>query len=68
MTGEALLRQLRSDALARSIPVVIVSGDTSSATIERLITLGALCYLTKPFTAPQLRELVATLGRQAEIR
>jgi len=66
MSGEALLRQLRSDARTRSIPAVIVSGDTSPATIERLITLGAVAYLTKPFTATQLREVVATASRPAE--
>jgi CheY-like chemotaxis protein len=61
MSGEALLRQLREDSRTRSIPVVIVSGDTEPGTIERLTGLGAADYLTKPFTAAQLRELVSRI-------
>jgi CheY-like chemotaxis protein len=62
MSGEALLRQLREDSRTRSIPVVIVSGDTEPETIERLTDLGAAGYLTKPFTAAQLRELVSRIA------
>lgn len=58
MSGEALLLRLRSDARTRSIPAVIVSGDTAPSTVERLGKLGAAAYLTKPFTASQLRELL----------
>jgi len=65
MSGEALLQQLRADARTRSIPAVIVSGDTSPDTIERLIGLGAAAYLIKPFTSAQLRELIAATGRPA---
>jgi DNA-binding response OmpR family regulator len=68
ISGEVLLHQLRSDARTRSLPVVIVSGDTSPATIGRLIGLGAAGYLTKPFTAAQLKELVAAVGRPAAAR
>ena len=62
MSGEALLGQLRADARTRPIPAVIVSGDIAPATIERLTDLGAAAYLTKPFTASQLREVVNTAG------
>jgi signal transduction histidine kinase len=58
MSGETLLRQFRADPRTRSIPAAIVSGDAEPATIQRLTDLGAIAYLTKPFTAPQLRELV----------
>jgi len=62
MSGEALLRQLREDSRTRSMPVVIVSGDTEPETIERLTDLGAAGYLAKPFTAAQLRELVSRIA------
>ena len=65
MSGEALLRQLQADARTRSIPAVIVSGDTAPATIERLTSLGAFAYLTKPFTSSQLHELLNAVGRSA---
>jgi signal transduction histidine kinase/DNA-binding response OmpR family regulator len=62
MSGEALLRQLRADSRTRSIPVVIVSGDTAPGTIGRLADLGVAGYLTKPFAAAQLSELVSSIA------
>jgi signal transduction histidine kinase len=57
MSGETLLRQLRADPRTQSTPAAIVSGEAEPATIKRLTDLGAIAYLTKPFTAAQLREL-----------
>jgi CheY-like chemotaxis protein len=68
MSGEALLRQLRADARTRGIPAVILSGDASPAMIERLISLGAVAYLAKPFTSSQLREVVSAFSRQGLAR
>jgi CheY-like chemotaxis protein len=62
MSGETLLRQLRADARTRSIPAVIVSGDTAPGTVERLTGLGVAGYLAKPFTAAQLSELVSSIA------
>jgi signal transduction histidine kinase/CheY-like chemotaxis protein len=61
MPGEDLLRRLHSDAQTRDIPVVVLSGDTTPETMTRLLTHGATEYLAKPFTASQLRGLVAEL-------
>lgn len=61
MSGETLLRQLRADPRTRSTPAAIVSGDAEPATIQQLTDLGAIAYLTKPFTAAQLRELVSRI-------
>lgn len=69
MSGETLLGQLRADPRTRSIPIAIVSGDAEPATIQRLTDLGALAYLTKPFTAADLRALVSRIpsrGRPLE--
>jgi CheY-like chemotaxis protein len=66
MTGDVLLRRLRADSATRSIPAVVVSGDTDPATIERLITLGAVDYLTKPFDAARLRGTLAAVLHAAE--
>jgi signal transduction histidine kinase/DNA-binding response OmpR family regulator len=61
MPGEELLRRLHTDAETRDIPVVVLSGDTTPETMTRLLTHGATEYLAKPFTASQLRGLVADL-------
>jgi CheY-like chemotaxis protein len=62
MSGEALLRQLRAEPRTRRIPAVVVSGDAAPGVAERLLSLGAVAYLTKPFTAAQIRELLRTVG------
>jgi CheY-like chemotaxis protein len=62
ISGETLLRQFRADPRTQSIPAVIVSGDAEPATIERLTTLGAIAYVTKPFTAVQIRDLVSQVS------
>jgi signal transduction histidine kinase/DNA-binding response OmpR family regulator len=61
MTGEDLLRRLRTDERTRDVPIVVLSGDTTPETMTRLVTHGATEYLPKPFTAGQLRGLVDDL-------
>jgi PAS domain S-box-containing protein len=59
--GEDVLRQLRSDARTKAIPVVVLSADATPAQRDRLMALGACSYVTKPI------EIDAFLGamRQA---
>ena len=63
MDGEELLRNLATDDLLRSIPVIVISTDATEGRIERLLSLGARGYVTKPFAPEDLRqELDRTLG------
>ena len=63
MNGEDFLRHLESDDLFRSVPVVVVSTDATSSRRQRMLTLGARGYVTKPFTPEALRtELDGALG------
>ncbi|HUA63661.1 MAG TPA: response regulator [Verrucomicrobiae bacterium] len=63
MDGEELLRRLSGDELLRSIPAIVISTDATSTRIDRLTTLGAKGYITKPFLPEQLREVLErTLG------
>ena len=48
MIGDSVLERLRADPLTERIPVVMVSADGTSAQVERLRSLGAQDYLTKP--------------------
>lgn len=47
--GSEVLQRLQQDAATQSIPVVVISADATSAQIERLLTMGARNYITKPF-------------------
>ena len=61
--GEEFLRRLAGDEVLRSIPVIVISTDATRNRIERLLSLGARGYITKPFLPEALRaELEATLG------
>jgi PAS domain S-box-containing protein len=48
ISGEEVLRRLRTDPRTASIPVVIISADATLSAIERLEAAGANAYLTKP--------------------
>jgi two-component system, chemotaxis family, chemotaxis protein CheY len=61
--GEEFLRRLAADDLLRSIPTIVISTDATRNRIDRLLTLGARGYVTKPFLPETLRaELERTLG------
>jgi len=63
MDGEELLRRLAADEVLRSVPTIVISTDATSSRIERLLSLGARGYVTKPFAPEDLRaELERTLG------
>lgn len=58
MNGEELMRQLESNELLRNIPVIVVSTDSSSGRIARMMALGARGYISKPFLPQALRDEV----------
>ena len=58
MNGEELVRRMESDDLLRTVPVIVVSTDSSQARIRQLLALGAKGYVTKPFLPEVLRDEV----------
>jgi two-component system, chemotaxis family, chemotaxis protein CheY len=63
MDGEEFLRRLEADELLRALPVVVISTDATVNRIQRMLSLGARGYVTKPFSPESLRtELERTLG------
>jgi two-component system sensor histidine kinase RpfC len=65
MNGLDLAKQLR-DRWGATLPIIILSGDTSSKVLETLSTVGATYFFAKPVNAKrlleQLRELLASNG------
>ncbi len=59
MSGIEFVKTLRSLNLSKRIPVVMVTTEGSEAKVTEAKESGADGYLTKPFTADQLRD---TLG------
>ena len=58
MTGEQVLRDLLSGAETHDLRVVALSADATDQQVERIRTMGASGYLTKPFDIRDLLELV----------
>jgi len=56
MSGIEFVKTLRSLNLAKRIPVVMVTTEGSAAKVSEAKNSGADGYLTKPFTADQLRD------------
>ena len=58
MNGEEFVRRMESDDLLRSIPVIVVSTDSSRSRIRQMMALGAKGYVSKPFLPEALRDEV----------
>ncbi len=64
MNGLEALRQLKHSETTRDIPVIIISGAEDAKTREESVLSGAAMFLSKPFRAARLREVVQRLMRQ----
>lgn len=61
--GNELVRFMQSDERLASIPVVIMTGETSPTVTAKFSTSGALGFLPKPFTPAQLRTVLGIFKR-----
>jgi two-component system chemotaxis response regulator CheY len=63
MGGIEMIYQMRGNDATKSIPVVVVSTESSTTRIEGLLSDGAKDYLHKPFTPEEFREVITrTVG------
>jgi PAS domain S-box-containing protein len=58
LSGSEVLRLLQEGEATRDIPVVVISADATPGQIDRLLSLGARTYLTKPLDVPRFLALV----------
>lgn len=58
LPGAEVLQMLRADPRTADIPVAIVSADAMPRQVQRLLSSGAVAYLTKPIDIHRLLELV----------
>lgn len=61
MDGEQLIGELKSDPGLKSIPVVVVSTDSTENRVGALLRLGASDYVRKPFPPERLSEVLGGL-------
>ena len=56
--GLQLLRQLKSDAVTRALPVILLSAKAQNAEVQQGLDMGADDYVTKPFDPLELIDRV----------
>lgn len=61
MDGLEFLKQLRSRNLAKDVPVVMITTESSEEHVKGAILAGARGYVRKPFTVEQMKEHVLPL-------
>ncbi len=65
MTGLELCRLLRKDAAHASLPILFLSGRSSSQDVVEAFASGADDFVAKPFRAPELGARIFSLLRRA---
>lgn len=58
ISGEEVLRRLKSTEMTREIPVVVISGVTDDDRVQRVLALGAVAFVAKPY---RMEHLLATI-------
>jgi len=61
MGGAEMVRQMKSRETTKSIPVVVVSTESKTARLMKLLAEGVRDYLHKPFTPEEFKEVMQTL-------
>ena len=62
MDGREALREIKSDAKLRTIPVVILTTSKAEQDILKTYDLGVNCFITKPVSFTAFLEVTRTLG------
>ncbi len=67
MNGEEFVSCMNADSLLCTVPVLVVSTDGTSHRVDRMLSLGAKGYVTKPFSPELLRSrMEELLGKSAQ--
>lgn len=60
MDGFGFCQTLKSSPTAQDIPVIFITSDSKTETLERAFSLGAVDYITKPFEPSEVQARVRT--------
>ena len=55
LSGEEFLKQVKSSGIFKDIPVIMLSGIEDSSERIKMLKLGAIDYMIKPFNPEELR-------------
>ena len=65
MDGLEFLRQISAQNLAKDVPVIMITTESSEEHVKQAIQAGAKGYIRKPFTAEQVKERILPMVRAA---
>jgi two-component system chemotaxis response regulator CheY len=65
MNGLDFIRCIKQEELLKNIPVVVVSTEGNQSKIEEFMDSGAAGYITKPFTAEAIRDVIVNILGEA---
>jgi two-component system chemotaxis response regulator CheY len=54
MDGLKLVKRVRTDAVHKNVPIVVITTESAEEDRQRAMSLGANAYITKPIQAPQV--------------
>ncbi|MCA1784628.1 MAG: response regulator [Desulfotignum sp.] len=66
MDGLAFIKAMKEQELFQDIPVVVVSTEGNQTRIDEFMNTGAAGYITKPFTAEAIRDVIVTILGEAD--
>lgn len=66
MNGLSFLKQVKTEALFKEIPVIVISTEGNESRIKEFKEAGAAGYITKPFTPENLRDLIVSIIGEAD--
>ena len=61
MNGLELIKTIKKDEVSKDIPVVVISTEGNESKIKEFMDCGAAGYITKPFTAEAIRDLIVNI-------
>jgi two-component system chemotaxis response regulator CheY len=67
MSGHALLLEVRADSKLKDMPFIVLTADSSLATVTAAKDAGASNYIVKPFTGPMLKNKISQVFASTSI-
>ena len=61
MNGLEFIKAIKKDDVAKDIPIVVISTEGNESKIKEFMDCGAAGYITKPFTAEAIRDLIVNI-------
>ncbi len=66
MNGLELIKIIKKNEVSKDIPVVVISTEGNESKIKEFMDCGAAGYITKPFTAETIRDLIINILGEAD--